>query len=55
GSGEPGSGDPGGAGLGLAIVRSIVEAHAGSVTAHNVEGGSRFVLALPHASPERAP
>ncbi len=55
GSGEPGSGDPGGAGLGLAIVRSIVEAHAGSVTAHNVEGGSRFVLALPYASPERAP
>ena len=47
GSGEQGTGDPGGAGLGLAIVRSIVEAHAGTVAAHDVDGGSRFVLALP--------
>ena len=42
------SGAPAGAGLGLAIVKSIVEAHGGSVTAHNVDGGSRFALALPH-------
>ena len=50
GSVEQGPGDPGGAGLGLAIVRSIVEAHAGTVTAHDVGGGCRFVVALPSAA-----
>ncbi|GAA3575195.1 HAMP domain-containing sensor histidine kinase [Microlunatus spumicola] len=48
-------GDPGGAGLGLAIVRSIVEAHGGSVTAHGTTSGTRFVLALPEPGPGIAP
>ncbi len=38
----------GGAGLGLAIVRQIVEAHGGWVRAENRDGdGARFVVALP--------
>jgi len=49
-----GNGSHAGAGLGLAITRSIVEAHGGTVTAHNVEGGSRFVLALPHSTEHTA-
>jgi signal transduction histidine kinase len=36
--------DAGGAGLGLAIVRELVQAHGGSVT---VGGGARFVVTLP--------
>nr|WP_231134110.1 HAMP domain-containing sensor histidine kinase [Motilibacter deserti] len=36
-----------GAGLGLAIVKGIAEAHGGSVTASNVEGGCCFTLLLP--------
>lgn len=40
----------GGAGLGLAIVRAIVAAHAGTITAENrAEGGSRFTVRLPSA------
>jgi signal transduction histidine kinase len=35
------------AGLGLAIVRGLVEAHGGRVEAHNVNGGCRFVVQLP--------
>ena len=42
----PGSG----AGLGLAIVRGLVEAHRGSVAARNVDGGCEFRVRLP-ASP----
>ncbi|MGW7099544.1 sensor histidine kinase [Streptomyces sp. NPDC054838] len=38
---------PAGAGLGLAIVRGIVEAHAGRTTVHNVPGGCRFEVTLP--------
>ncbi|WP_330261366.1 sensor histidine kinase [Streptomyces sp. NBC_00539] len=38
---------PAGAGLGLAIVRGIVEAHAGRATVHNVPGGCRFEVTLP--------
>ena len=36
-----------GAGLGLTIVRGIVEAHAGEVAVHNVTGGCRFEVLLP--------
>ncbi|MGP2440436.1 sensor histidine kinase [Streptomyces sp. JW3] len=40
---------PAGAGLGLAIVRGIVEAHRGRTTVRNVSGGCRFEVILPHA------
>ena len=37
-----------GLGMGLAIVRSIIQAHAGTISAENAEGGgARFVFALP--------
>jgi signal transduction histidine kinase len=39
-----------GGGLGLAIVRGIVDAHHGSVSVANVEGGCRFEVSLPQAS-----
>ncbi|MFE2728667.1 sensor histidine kinase [Kitasatospora sp. NPDC059327] len=48
GPGESGVGDSG-AGLGLAIVRGIVEAHAGRARVHNVTGGCCFEIALPAA------
>jgi signal transduction histidine kinase len=41
---------PAGAGLGLAIVRGIVEAHHGHASVHNVPGGCRFEVLLPAAS-----
>ncbi|MEV0845570.1 HAMP domain-containing sensor histidine kinase [Streptomyces sp. NPDC049954] len=40
---------PAGAGLGLAIVRGIVEAHRGRATVHNIPGGCRFEVTLPTA------
>lgn len=40
---------PAGAGLGLAIVRGIVEAHAGRAAVRNVPGGCRFEVRLPAA------
>ncbi|MEU6079989.1 HAMP domain-containing sensor histidine kinase [Streptomyces sp. NPDC047108] len=40
---------PAGAGLGLAIVRGIVEAHAGHAGVRNVPGGCRFEVTLPAA------
>ncbi|MGW1881401.1 sensor histidine kinase [Streptomyces sp. NPDC001970] len=40
---------PGGAGLGLAIVRGIVEAHEGQADVRNVTGGCRFEVTLPAA------
>lgn len=36
-----------GAGLGLAIVRGLVEVHRGQVEVHNVEDGCRFVVTIP--------
>ncbi|MFD7919249.1 sensor histidine kinase [Streptomyces sp. NPDC059740] len=38
---------PAGAGLGLAIVRGIVEAHSGRASVRNVAGGCRFEVSLP--------
>ncbi|RII27179.1 MAG: two-component sensor histidine kinase [Geobacter sp.] len=44
----------GGAGLGLAICRSIVEAHAGTITArHSARGGIGISVALPLAESNR--
>jgi signal transduction histidine kinase len=40
-------GATGGAGLGLAIVRGIAEAHGGGVSAQRVDGGFRLDLVLP--------
>ena len=39
----------GGAGLGLALVRGMVEAHGGQVSVRNVSGGCRFEVRLPAA------
>ena len=41
------SGDDGGAGLGLAITRGVVESHAGSIGVRTVAGGCRFEVSLP--------
>ncbi|GAA3839261.1 HAMP domain-containing sensor histidine kinase [Streptomyces coacervatus] len=41
---------PAGAGLGLAIVRGIIEAHRGQAAVHNVPGGCRFEVRLPTAA-----
>jgi C4-dicarboxylate-specific signal transduction histidine kinase len=45
-----------GMGMGLAISRSIIEAHDGSIRADNnsVLGGARFIFALPASSPPAA-
>jgi signal transduction histidine kinase len=45
--------DAGGAGLGLAIVNAVVEAHGGAVAVDNVPG-ARFTIRLP-VGPDRAP
>jgi signal transduction histidine kinase len=36
-----------GAGLGLAIVQGIVEAHDGEISVRNIPGGCRFDVRLP--------
>lgn len=43
-----------GAGLGLAIVQGIVEAHSGQITVQNVPGGCRFDVRLPRHAPVAA-
>jgi signal transduction histidine kinase len=59
--GQAASSGVGGAGIGLAITRRIVEAHGGTITAASDPGrGSTFVIALPAlgapaAAPESAP
>jgi CheY-like chemotaxis protein len=47
----------GGLGLGLTIVRSLVERHGGTVTAHShgQDRGSQFIVRLPRAHAEPAP
>ncbi len=48
-------GADGGAGLGLAIVRGIAEAHHGQVSVVNAGGGCRFEIRLPAQAPGVAP
>jgi signal transduction histidine kinase len=38
---------PSGSGLGLAIAAGLVQAHGGSLTAHNLDTGARFEVRLP--------
>ncbi len=42
---------PGGAGLGLAIARGLVEAHEGAIAVRNEMGGCRFTVRLPLLAP----
>ncbi len=49
-AGRPGAAKVGGAGLGLAIVRSLVEAHDGRVSVESTPGkGTRFTVRFPSA------
>jgi signal transduction histidine kinase len=48
------SGDDGGAGLGLAIARGVVQSHHGEIGVSNVEGGCRFEVDLPAAKTDPA-
>jgi signal transduction histidine kinase len=41
--------DPGGAGLGLAIAKWVVEAHGGAIAIRNTEVGCAFSIRLPES------
>jgi signal transduction histidine kinase len=45
--GDPARSKGDGAGLGLAVARSLVEAHHGDITVRNENGGARFTVQLP--------
>jgi len=50
----PRPGDSGGAGLGLAIAKRLIDLHAGQMSAVNVQPtGARFTIALPRMAPPR--
>jgi signal transduction histidine kinase len=42
---------PSGSGLGLAIAAGLVQAHRGTLSAHNLDTGARFEVRLPLADP----
>ena len=44
-----------GSGLGLSIVKAIVERHGGTVSVDSAPGGTEFTVALPQGSPSIAP
>ena len=45
--------DTGGSGLGLTIARGLVEAHRGTISATNQDGGCRFTFSLPVDGPQQ--
>lgn len=49
------SADTGGGGLGLAVARGLVEAHAGDIRVHNAADGCEFVVDLPLRHDQSAP